>query len=1273
MIESRAVIGSASSVDAGDGDVEIEAENRTHSRVSASSKATVLGGDSDSTSVGVGASLALNVGVHIARAEINDAAILLNPASLSVKATGEHDMESAVIAGSAGDIAVSPAVAINLGVNITRARIGTDDSGNLTVLDSGTGTVEVIASHKNKTKAEGNAAAAGDKAAIGATLAAAVAIDVVDAGIDRDLEIRDPVTDGSVTITAHSNIDNRAEAKASAKGAASKGKSADQESNSKVKGNEAVGNKTQGSGKTFELPSAVDNVDKADDTATDQTSQTGDKNESGSNSAGIAAAIGITVSVATTRATIGNHVSITARGPVLVRALNETDASAKALGTAISKKAKTSVGAAVGANAGVVVTHAGIGNEATVIGDGITVEALTADLNDKGKVTEESSDFIVWGLAAGGGADNGFAGSIGINVVVMDTSAWVGDKADLQSSGSVGSITVKARSDIGLQNLTGGFAFGGKAGVGAAANINVVTGFTTASIGKESEIDASEGITVNATSLVAPSTEVSLFGADLDLDIIEKILPEQDDTDPFFRAYMLLPTNVAAGGGISGKEGNAAVGGGVVANVFVLGTQAFMADKVKVNTRPGLVAVGTDQSVNVKAGSTTWISGGAFGLAVAASQEAKVAFAIGLGANVVVKDTRAWIGSGSTVNAASDFALSAVSDDTLLFLGASLAGTTGKVGIGGTVSVYSLIAITKATINGSTIDVGGDMSLKAVEEIEVLNLGGNIAIGGNAGIGASVNVNVIVNETTASISGSTLDVGGDLEVSATSTSVIRAVAAGAAISKNVGVQITATVNTIVNTTKAFIDSSTVTAGGGVDLSATIEGEIDSIALAGSLAVDVGGSGEGGEGGESAGGGSEGGGESGLAVAVGGAVAVNTIINTVGAYIDKSTLDIAGALALTSSSDNTIWDLATGGAVAVGVGSEGKSGIAVSIGVSVAHNVIVNAVESYIKRSNILTSGNDVIISAVDNATITATAIAVSASIGVSKGDEGSGVALSGGGAGAENIIYSTTNAYIDNSNLGSASNAVGNVDLDAKSTSEILSIVPTVSTAVASGSKTGVGAAIGISLARNIIGAEKNDIVADYTSDDSPTAINTGDTVGFTDGPREGDVYEYVGPSFNRFEHTADSGSVAIKEGDRVSVDEDHAGLADVGIYRYIGDNATLDLSAADYSDSAKWEYFDGLDLSGQDYGDNSAWRRVDLTSSAVEIQAYVKNSSIFSAGDLTADASSTQSIDSIVIAGSVALAGSSKTGDLARISWSSFKVINKLNTGDPNHAFGTI
>ena len=163
---------------------------------------------------------------------------------------------------------------------------------------------------------------------------------------------------------------------------------------------------------------------------------------------------------------------------------------------------------------------------------------------------------------------------------------------------------------------------------------------------------------------------------------------------------MLLPTNVAAGGGISGKDGNAAVGGAVVVNVFVLGTQAYMADGVQVNTRPLVIPAGTDQSVTVNAGSTTWISGGAIGLAVATSDTAKVAFGVGIGANVVVKDTRAWIGSGSTINAAGDFNLEAKSDDTLFFLGGSLAVTKGKAGIGGTISVYSLTSITKAYVNG---------------------------------------------------------------------------------------------------------------------------------------------------------------------------------------------------------------------------------------------------------------------------------------------------------------------------------------------------------------------------------------------------------------------------------------------------------------------------------------------------------------------------------------------------------------------------------------------
>ena len=123
-------------------------------------------------------------------------------------------------------------------------------------------------------------------------------------------------------------------------------------------------------------------------------------------------------------------------------------------------------------------------------------------------------------------------------------------------------------------------------------------------------------------------------------------------------------------------------------------------------------------------------------------------------------------------NAAGNIDLKAESHDSLIFIGGSLAGTAGKVGIGGTISVYSLTAFTRAYVDSADVTAGGDMSVKALEDISVTNLGGNVAYGGKAGIGASVNFNVIVNETTASVSGSTLDVGGNLEVSATSTPLL---------------------------------------------------------------------------------------------------------------------------------------------------------------------------------------------------------------------------------------------------------------------------------------------------------------------------------------------------------------------------------------------------------------------------------------------------------------------------------------------------------------------
>jgi len=78
---------------------------------------------------------------------------------------------------------------------------------------------------------------------------------------------------------------------------------------------------------------------------------------------------------------------------------------------------------------------------------------------------------------------------------------------------------------------------------------------------------------------------------------------------------------------------------------------------------------------------------------------------------------------------------------------------------------------------------------------------------------------------------------------------------------------------------------------------------------------------------------------------------------------------------------------------------------------------------------------------------------------------------------------SRTNAAIDNSTIGSDAHKVGSVVLEANSTSAIQATVAGVALAVGIGDDgAGVGAAVGIAVARNYIGwdPEVTGVVADY-------------------------------------------------------------------------------------------------------------------------------------------------------------------------------------------------
>ena len=99
---------------------------------------------------------------------------------------------------------------------------------------------------------------------------------------------------------------------------------------------------------------------------------------------------------------------------------------------------------------------------------------------------------------------------------------------------------------------------------------------------------------------------------------------------------------------------------------------------------------------------------------------------------------------------------------------------------------------------------------------------------------------------------------------------------------------------------------------------------------------------------------------------------------------------------------------------------------------------------------------------ISDATIRARSAAASLAVAVGT----TGVAISGAGALAKNVIGSGTDAYIKNSTLGSVG---GKVDIDAQNSSSIDAIVGALSAAVGVG-QTGVGVSIGAAIAMNKIG-----------------------------------------------------------------------------------------------------------------------------------------------------------------------------------------------------------
>jgi hypothetical protein len=370
-------------------------------------------------------------------------------------------------------------------------------------------------------------------------------------------------------------------------------------------------------------------------------------------------------------------------------------------------------------------------------------------------------------------------------------------------------------------------------------------------------------------------------------------------------------------------------------------------------------------------------------------------------------------------------------------LAAGFGGTGVAVAMGISIAYNDISNDVSAYIAEANNSVSTDteaISITAEESAEIFSVTTaaslSVAFGGTgvavSGAGAAA-VNTITNRTKAFVENSilstlstplTTDTAGDVIISATNTSTIDATVAAVAASvaaggTGVGVAIGAAFagNTIGYDpllgnaqVRAYVEDSTITAAGDVLLTAEAEETITSRVFAGAVAIAAGGVGVG--------------------VGGSGVVAINMMATDINAFITSSSVT-GNSVVLTA--DDTSEIMAYGGAAAI-TGGFGGTGVAVSIGVALAHNMIDNTVAAFVDENSTVTStGGNIELHAWENTLINSVSAAASLAVGIG----GVGVSVAGAGAQASNVILTKTNAYVTDSILDSAADVV----VEAKSLS----------------------------------------------------------------------------------------------------------------------------------------------------------------------------------------------------------------------------------------------
>ena len=492
-------------------------------------------------------------------------------------------------------------------------------------------------------------------------------------------------------------------------------------------------------------------------------------------SSGIGAAADVQTYKGHTYASIEDGAKLSKASSVRVNA--ESEENLTSVAATLAGTGKFAGAGAAGLHVISTDTKAYIGNQE----DKDVTDAGKAELVDAGDVSVTAKDTTKLTTSGGSGAGSGNTGvglSAAVEVVNKKVAAYVGNHASVAGK----SLTVQAENTSDSTTAAAGLGVGGTAGVAGAASETFVTHVTDAHVGKAARVTTSGDAAVQAISSFKQGAGAGGLGGgetagiglanstvSMSADTKAHVDTGAKVTGKNVRVTADHTTDITYATIAGGLAGTAAINGAVGVNVLDTKTHAYTGEAAE------LTATGTGDTdgITITASDETKLHGGNGGAAIGfVGGGAGLALAV----TNIQKDTEAYAGKASKLDAKSQISLDARNTEDLFNLSLQAAGGS-YVGLAGATNVMNLTAITKAyTDTGAEInqkegygkDTSKDVSVTAGHEIKKMQNTVTAASGsGGASVGAAVDVGNIKTQTNAFLGdGNKVASGGSVTVEA---------------------------------------------------------------------------------------------------------------------------------------------------------------------------------------------------------------------------------------------------------------------------------------------------------------------------------------------------------------------------------------------------------------------------------------------------------------------------------------------------------------------------